>query len=42
MKKQAWKIYRNGRYIDTVFYDLDCSMEYVIAAENCDEAIKTN
>lgn len=26
---QAWNVYLNGKLIDTVFYDSDCSAGYV-------------
>jgi hypothetical protein len=29
MKMQAWDVIRNGRVIDTVFYDADCELWYV-------------
>lgn len=29
MRHQAWDVYLNGRLIDTVFYDADCTADYV-------------
>ena len=29
MKHQAWDVFLNGKLIDTVFYDADCSLDYV-------------
>ena len=29
MVMQAWDVIRNGRVIDTVFYDKDCTLWYV-------------
>lgn len=29
MKLKSWKIYNCGRWFDTVFFDADCSWEYV-------------
>lgn len=27
---QAWNVYLDGKKIDTVFYDSDCSADYVL------------
>ena len=29
MSSTAWNVYLNGKMIDTVFYDSNCSAEYV-------------
>ena len=29
MMMQAWDVIRNGKVIDTVFYDRDCTLWYV-------------
>ena len=29
MAMQAWDVIRNGKIIDTVFYDRDCTLWYV-------------
>ena len=29
MSATAWNVYLNGRLIDTVFYDSDCTRDYV-------------
>lgn len=34
MRQQAWNVIRNGRIIDTVFYDRGCSKEYIEAGES--------
>lgn len=39
-RQTAWKIYSNGKYKTTVFYDNDCDADYVKRAENADKVVK--
>lgn len=39
-RQTGWKIYSNGKYKTTVFYDNDCDADYVKRAENADKVVK--
>jgi hypothetical protein len=28
-RQKAWDVWRNGRLVDTVFFNLDCDLHYV-------------